>query len=90
MVTDWNETAEAVIRASTPSPPLQIRALAIVNAAMYDAVNGIARRYQPYSSLTPLRPAPDRRPLRRRPHSRHSWGYSLRSLVCLKQSWLNR
>jgi len=48
MVTDWNETAEAVIRASTPSPPLQIRALAIVNAAMYDAVNGIARRYQPY------------------------------------------
>src|SRR5437773_9656001 len=48
MVTDWNETAEAVIRASTPSPPLQIRALAIVNAAIYDAVNGIARTYQPY------------------------------------------
>src|SRR5206468_12364736 len=48
MVTDWNETAEAVIRASTPSPPLQIRALAIVNAAIYDAVNGIARKYQPY------------------------------------------
>jgi hypothetical protein len=48
MVTDWNETAEAVIRASTPSPPLQIRALAIVNAAIYDAVNGIARNYEPY------------------------------------------
>jgi PAP2 superfamily len=48
IVTDWNETAEAVIRASTPSPPLQIRALAIVNAAIYDAVNGIARKYQPY------------------------------------------
>ena len=48
MVTDWNETAEIVIRASTPSPPIQIRALAIVNAAMYDAVNGIARRYRPY------------------------------------------
>jgi hypothetical protein len=48
MVTDWNETAEAVIRASTPSPPIQIRALAIVNAAIYDAVNGIARTYQPY------------------------------------------
>jgi len=29
MVTDWNETAEAVIRASTPSPPIQIRALAM-------------------------------------------------------------
>ena len=48
MVTDWNETAEAVIRTSTGSPPLQIRALAIVNAAIYDAVNGIARKYQPY------------------------------------------
>src|SRR6266487_1909748 len=48
MVTDWNETAEAVIRASTPSPPVQTRALAIVNAAIYDAVNGIARTYQPY------------------------------------------
>lgn len=48
MVTDWNETAEAVIRASTPSPPIQIRALAIVNAAIYDAVNGITRTYQPY------------------------------------------
>jgi membrane-associated phospholipid phosphatase len=48
MVTDWNETAEAVIRASTPSPPIQIRALAIVNAAIYDSVNGITRTYQPY------------------------------------------
>jgi membrane-associated phospholipid phosphatase len=48
MVTDWNETAEVVIRASTPSPPIQIRALAIVNAAIYDAVNGIVRTYQPY------------------------------------------
>src|SRR5437762_7422925 len=48
MVTDWNETAEAVIRASTPSPPIQVRALATVNAAIYDAVNGIARKYQPY------------------------------------------
>lgn len=48
MVTDWNETAETVIRAGTPSPPLQTRALAIVNAAIYDAVNGITLTYQPY------------------------------------------
>jgi hypothetical protein len=48
MVTFWNEAAETAIRASTPSPPLQTRALAIVNAAIYDAVNGIARKYQPY------------------------------------------
>ena len=51
IVTDWNQTAETVIRtASTPPPPppLQVRALATVNAALYDAVNGIARKYQPY------------------------------------------
>src|SRR4029450_3945630 len=108
MVTDWNETAEAVIRASTPSPPLQIRALAIVNAAIYDAVNGIARNYQPYfvTDTAPAGPrhetadaqarraarrrAPEGRPLPRRPHSRHSASYPLRSLVCLKPSWLNR
>jgi membrane-associated phospholipid phosphatase len=53
MVTDWNETAEVVIRASTPSPPIQIRALAIVNAAIYDAVNGIAGTYQPYFVTDP-------------------------------------
>jgi len=28
--------------------PIQIRALAIVNAAIYDAVNGITRTYEPY------------------------------------------
>ena len=51
IVTDWNQTAETVIRtASTPPPPqpIQVRALATVNAAIYDAVNGIARKYQPY------------------------------------------
>ncbi len=48
LVTDWNETADVVIRASTPSPPLQLRALATVHAAIYDAVNGIARKYEPY------------------------------------------
>ena len=46
MVADWNESAETVIRASTPSPPLQTGALAIVNAAIYDAVNCIARKHQ--------------------------------------------
>jgi hypothetical protein len=56
MVTDWNETAEIVIRASTPSPPIQTRALAIVNAAIYDAVNGIAGTYQPYFVTDPAPP----------------------------------
>jgi hypothetical protein len=47
-VTEWNAIAESTIRASTPSPPLQLRAMAIVNASIYDAVNGIARKYDPY------------------------------------------
>jgi hypothetical protein len=48
VVTDWNEVAESVIGAGTPSPGRQARALAIVNAAIHDAVNGIAEKYQPY------------------------------------------
>jgi hypothetical protein len=48
MVADWNATAESVIRAGTPSPGRQARAFATVHAAIYDAVNGIARKYQPY------------------------------------------
>jgi hypothetical protein len=47
-VTDWNANAEAVLRGAPPSPPLQLRALAIVNSAIYDAVNGIAQKYEPY------------------------------------------
>ena len=47
-VSDWNANADAVIRVSTPSPPLRARALAILNAAMFDAVNGIARKFDPY------------------------------------------
>jgi hypothetical protein len=48
MVTDWNTTAESVIRAGTGSPGRQARAFATVHAAIFDAVNGIARKYQPY------------------------------------------
>jgi hypothetical protein len=48
VVTDWNATAETAIRASVANPPLQARALATVNAAIFDAVNGIARSYEPY------------------------------------------
>src|SRR5207244_4297448 len=56
MVTDWNQTAEVVIRTGPPSPPLQIRALAIVNAALFDAANGITRKYEPYFVDEPAPP----------------------------------
>ena len=48
VVTDWNAAALAAIRSARPSPPVASRALAILHIAIYDAVNGVGRRYQPY------------------------------------------
>jgi hypothetical protein len=50
MVTDWNNTlvAAATASASTDLPPIATRKAAIVQTAVFDAVNGIARRYEPY------------------------------------------
>jgi hypothetical protein len=46
-VTDWNQTMlRAALVAATP-PPVTSRVAAIVQAAVFDAVNGIARRYTP-------------------------------------------
>ncbi len=49
MVTDWNEILQHALKTNLgATPPLQGRAAAIVQTAVYDAVNGIARQYQPY------------------------------------------
>jgi hypothetical protein len=48
VVTDWNSAALDAIRAARTSPPVASRALAILHASMYDAINGISRRYEPY------------------------------------------
>ncbi len=48
MVTDWNANTVAAVRAASQPPPVQGRFLAIVHTAIYDAVNGIQRRYSPY------------------------------------------
>ena len=49
-VTDWNATFVAAATASTSTdlPPMATRKAAIVQVAVYDAVNGIARKYEPY------------------------------------------
>lgn len=47
VVTDWNATLETALRNPTPSPAVQARAAAIVHVAIYDAVNGIAKKYAP-------------------------------------------
>jgi hypothetical protein len=48
-VTKWNEVTLQAIRATSMPPPRASRAMAMVHAAVYDAVNGIDRAYQPYA-----------------------------------------
>lgn len=48
VVTDWNNAALSAIRENKTPPPQASRALAMLHAAIYDAVNGIARTYDPY------------------------------------------
>jgi hypothetical protein len=55
-VTDWNKIMLESIRISGLSPVVGTRASAIVQSAVYDAVNGIERRY------TPIHVEPDAAP----------------------------
>lgn len=48
VVTDWNETALAAIRADKTPPPKAARALAILHVAIFDAVNGITQSHERY------------------------------------------
>jgi PAP2 superfamily len=47
-VTDWNRTMIAGLEAAKLPPPPSARIGAIVQASVFDAVNGIERRYMPY------------------------------------------
>jgi hypothetical protein len=46
VVADWHQIA---ISATAGPPPVEARALAIVHAAIFDAVNSIEHRYKPYA-----------------------------------------
>ena len=48
IVTDWNEAALDAMRVEHPGPPAAARALAILHASIYDAVNGITRTHTVY------------------------------------------
>lgn len=48
VVTDWNTAALNAIRAGRTAPPTAARALAVLHAAIYDAVNGISRTHTSY------------------------------------------
>jgi hypothetical protein len=55
-VTQWNLTMIAGLEAAAVPPPPSARIGAIVQASVFDAVNGIARRYTPYH-VAPAAPA---------------------------------
>src|SRR6266545_7521857 len=48
VITDWNTSALDAIRNESTSPPLAARNLAIIHAAIFDAVNAIERTFDPY------------------------------------------
>src|ERR687896_374608 len=49
VITDWNgHGATALGATAAQTPPVSMLHLAMVHGAMYDAVNAIDRRYQPY------------------------------------------
>src|SRR5262245_17112069 len=47
-VTDWSVRLEQLVYAVAQPVPTQPRSAAIVHTAIFDAVNGIARKYDPY------------------------------------------
>jgi membrane-associated phospholipid phosphatase len=61
VVTDWNAAALDAIRGARTSPPMASRVLAILHAAIYDAVNGISRRHATYvvRSAVPASASPE-------------------------------
>ena len=55
VITDWDEKGVAFVTPRMP-PPATERAMAMVNTAMFDAVNSIERRYRPYLAQLPAAP----------------------------------
>lgn len=60
-VLDWNQVTLDTVRALSINPPRAARALAMVHLAIYDAVNGIDREYEPYHVEKRAPPAASRR-----------------------------
>src|SRR5262245_60636225 len=55
VIADWNEKAITYVTPRMP-PPAAARAVAVVQVAMFDAVNSIERRYRPYLVQLPVAP----------------------------------
>jgi membrane-associated phospholipid phosphatase len=61
VVNDWNNVLLQAIRADKTSPPKASRAIALMNVAVFDAVNGIVGGYSPYhvTSAAPAGASPE-------------------------------
>ena len=55
VITDWDQKAIDIVAPRMPSPQAQ-RIVATMHAAMFDALNSIERRYQPYLAQLPASP----------------------------------
>src|SRR3712207_6462955 len=56
VITDWNETTRAVMKAANSGGNPASRALAMVHVAMADAVNSVQDRYTRYVASVPKSP----------------------------------
>ena len=52
-IADWNAIIEKAVRTAGAPPPVAALDFAIVHLAIYDAVESIDRRYEPYHALVP-------------------------------------
>lgn len=61
VITDWNEILLGAVRVDKTSPPRASRAMAIMNVAIYDAVNGLVGGYTPmlYAAEAPAGALPE-------------------------------
>ncbi len=48
VIMDWNAQADAIATSQKLTSPVHSRALSLLHVAMFEAVNAIERRYQPY------------------------------------------
>ena len=61
VVTDWNEIAQQAMLNANTSPFVTSRAMAIVQVSVFDAYNGVERRYQPIHVAPDALPGASRR-----------------------------
>src|SRR3954447_5656594 len=55
-VTDWNDAASgAIVGVAKQPPPVAVQSFAMVQGAVYDAVEAIEGRYRPYLATPPAR-----------------------------------